>query len=573
MLSSKRHAIVTVVAVGMFAVLLASASSLQATVYVVDAGHPKAGDANAGSEAAPWQTIGRAVKAAKAGDTVYVMAGDYAERITLTSSGVEGKPLVFHALPQGEVTMRGFDLAGQSFVRIQGFKIISDKPSDRTPGIVVGKGGTDVEILANRFDNMYMGLSGNGANVRVAYNKFYKTQYGLLCGSESEKWVIECNDLERQFQHRRGDCDYSRMWGKHHAVRYNHYHGTKRAEIGKAHLDCVQSFNVKKDRPSVFLHHLTFERNVCTSFSQAFMMSTSTPGTHHTMTFRHNIFHTGGAWGLCLKKLPDMVAEQNTFAIIKWYGFGHAGGERGRAVNNAFFRINTPYTTGPGFVGKGNMAGECKNPPKDAPKKECLIADPKFVDPEKGNFRLSAGSPAIDAGADGKDIGGLEYPNVYYVDPRHPGASDEHFGYAGRPFKTLTKAMAVAKDAETVILRGGVYREVIVMRIPGVTVRALEGEQAVVCTSDVVTGWVRRGDSWQAPLPEKPTRLLRDGVPLNAFTYDPSAKTITVRGFDPRIHVVETVVRAKSVDHGDRKEPRVFKGVTFAETGVREGRR
>jgi hypothetical protein len=363
------------------------------------------------------------------------------------------------------------------------------------------------------------------------------------------------------------------MWGKNHVVRYNNYHGTKRSEIGKAHLDCVQSFNVKKDRPSVFLHHLTFERNVCTSFSQAFMMSTRTPGTHHTMTFRHNIFHTGDAWGVCLSKLPNMVAEQNTFAIIKWYGFGNRAGENGRAVNNAFFRINTPYTTGPGFVGKGNMAYECKNPPKGAPKEECLIADPMFADPEKGNFRLTAGSPAIDAGAEGKDIGGLEYPNVYYVDPRHPGASDNHFGYAGRPFKTITRAMAVAKDTETVILRDGVHREVIVIRAPGVTVRALKGEQAVVCKSDVVTGWVRSGSSWQAPLPQKPKRLLRDGMPLNEFTYDQSTRTITVRGFDPRIHVIETVVRAKPVDHGDRREPLVFRGVKFAETGVRKGQR
>ena len=561
---------IRVVAVGaMLATVFLVARPLSAGVYVVDSGHPKASDDNAGSEAAPWRTLGRAAKAAKAGDTVYVMAGDYAERITLTSSGTRGKPLVFRALPHGEVTMRGFDLAGQSFVRVQGFKIVRDKPSDRTPGVEVGTGGTDVEILDNRIENMYMGLSGGGSNVRVAYNKFYKTQFGLLCSSTSERWLIESNDLERQFQHRRGDCDYSRMWGKHHVVRTNHYHGTKRSEIGKAHLDCVQSFNVKKDRPSVFLHHLTFERNVCTSFSQAFMMSTSTPGTHHTMTFRRNIFYTGGAWGLCLSKLPNMVAEQNTFAIIKWYGFGNRAGENGRAVNNAFFRINTPYTTGPGFVGKGNMAYECKNPPKNAPKEECLVADPKFVDPEKGNFRLTAGSPAIDAGAGGKDIGALAYPNIYYVDPRHPGASDDHFGYAGRPFKTIAKAMSVATGAETVILRGGVYREMIVMRDFGVTIRTPEGERAIVCTSDVVTGWVRSGSSWQAPLPQKPRRLLRDGLPLNAFTYDPGAKTITVRGFDPRIHLIETVVRTRPVDFGDHKEPLVFVGVRFAETGVR----
>jgi hypothetical protein len=534
-------------------VLLAVATTLQAAVIVVNTENPAASDETGdGSEARPFKSIQKGAKAAKAGDTVYVMAGDYAERITLAASGAEGKPLVFHALPHGEVTMRGFDLTGQSFVRIQGFKVISDKPSDRTPGIAVGGGGTGIEILDNRFENMYMGLSGGGSNVRVAYNKFYKTQFCMVCGSTSEKWLIESNDFERQFQHRGGDCDYARMWGKHHMVRTNHYHGTKRSEIGKAHLDCIQSFNVKKNSQSMFLHHLTFERNVCTSFSQAFMLSTSTPGTHHTMTFRHNVFHAGDAWGLYLDKLPDMAVEQNTFAIIKWYGFGKAGNQRGRVVNNLFFRICIPYTSGPGIVGKGNMTSECENPPKGASKDEYVVADPKFADPEKGNFRLTAGSPAIDAGVDGKDIGGLEYPNVYYVDPRHPGASDDHFGYAGRPFRTIGKALAVAVKGETILLHGGTYRESITAApsASGVTIRPVKDQTPVIVSgADRIVGWKREGNTWSAPLAARPATVVRDGAAWTDCTYNADAKRLTLTGGgDPRLHTFEAVVREHAID-------------------------
>jgi hypothetical protein len=63
------------------------------------------------------------------------------------------------------------------------------------------------------------------------------------------------------------------------------------------------------------------------------------------------------------------------------------------------------------------------------------------------------------AGTGGMSIGALGYPNVYSVDPRHPAASDEGFGYPGRPYKTVKAALDAAVTGETVILRGGVYRE------------------------------------------------------------------------------------------------------------------
>ena len=49
-------------------------------------------------------------------------------------------------------------------------------------------------------------------------------------------------------------------------------------------------------------------------------------------------------------------------------------------------------------------------------------------------------------GKGGATIGALEYPNVYYVDPRHPAAADEPaWGYPAVPLATLAKAMEVAQ--------------------------------------------------------------------------------------------------------------------------------
>src|SRR6202034_4604965 len=102
--------------------------------------------------------------------------------------------------------------------------------------------------------------------------------------------------------------------------------------------------------------------------------------------------------------------------------------------------------------------------------------DPLFVDPEQRNFRLRNGSPAAGAGKGGVTIGALEYPNVYYVDPRHPAAADEPaWGYPAVPLATLEKACQIAQPEQTIVLRNGVYREFLAPKNDVVTFRAMNG--------------------------------------------------------------------------------------------------
>jgi hypothetical protein len=149
---------------------------------------------------------------------------------------------------------------------------------------------------------------------------------------------------------------------------------------------------------------------------------------------------------------------------------------------------------------------------------------------------------------------------VYYVDPRHPAATDEPaWGYPGVPMASLAKALEMAESGETVVLRGGVYRETLKPRNDGVVVRAMKGEIVVMSGADVVDGWQRtaRG-SWTAPLADEPKKLLRDGQPWTEFTYDKTAKRIVINpGGDPRLHLFETVVRKKAIDLAGKKDVRV----------------
>ena len=165
-------------------------------------------------------------------------------------------------------------------------------------------------------------------------------------------------------------------------------------------------------------------------------------------------------------------------------------------------------------------------------------------------------------------IGALEYPNVYYVDPRHPAAADEPaWGYPGVPLATLAKAMEVAQAGETVVLRGGVYRETLKPGSDGVTVRAMKGEKVTISGADAIEGWQRAADgSWSAPLAAEPKKVLRDGQPWTEFTHDKAAGRIMVKtGGDPRLHVFETVVREQGIDLAGKKDVQVD-GITVVNT-------
>jgi hypothetical protein len=46
-----------------------------------------------------------------------------------------------------------------------------------------------------------------------------------------------------------------------------------------------------------------------------------------------------------------------------------------------------------------------------------------------------------------------------------------------------------------------------------------------------------------------PQQILRDGRPWTEFSYDKAARRIMIRtGGDPRLHVLETVVRKQGID-------------------------
>ena len=103
---------------------------------------------------------------------------------------------------------------------------------------------------------------------------------------------------------------------------------------------------------------------------------------------------------------------------------------------------------------------------------------------------LSAGSLPVGAAQYGVPAGAV------FVSP---GGSDAASGTASSPLRTVARAVAVAPNGATVVLRGGSYHEMI--SIPAgkaLTVQASPGEAVWFDGSTPVTNWVGDGAGWRA---------------------------------------------------------------------------
>jgi hypothetical protein len=469
---------------------------------------------------------------------------------------------------------------------VEGFEITADPPAT-----AVQLHASHCEVLDNYIHDMMVGVAGTVgqpsadgntrdysavAHNRIAYNKVYHSEYGFILGGED--WLVENNEVNRLFMYapgsRNDDCDYSRFFGKGCLERGNYYHGSTRSEIKTAHVDCLQTFTNNGE----IAMDLLFEDNTCFDFHQMCMVESAPHlGSVRGWTFRRNIVSPNapamrGGWGPDIIQTLDVTIENCTISTVNWAAIGLRGKESTgglirnnilceaeRAVDdrqdftaaNPVIEYNLTFKTAP-LEGGSNLNGQ----------------DPLFVDARNRDFRLQKGSPAIGAGQGGVTLGALEYPNVYYVDPRHPAAADEPaWGYPAVPLASLTRACAIAQPGETIVLRGGVYREVLAPKNDGVTVRAMKGEPVTLSGADLIEGWQREADgSWSAPLAAEPKEILRDGEPWTGFSYGTASRRIMVKtGGDPRLHVFETVVREQAIALAGKQAVKV-EGIRVVDT-------
>jgi len=104
-----------------------SEPSYGATYYV----SPSGSDSSPGTEAQPWQTIQKAEDTLVAGDTVYIRAGTYNERVVPQNSGSAGNYITYSAYPGETVIIDGTGITegndgvvvSQSYIKLEGLEV------------------------------------------------------------------------------------------------------------------------------------------------------------------------------------------------------------------------------------------------------------------------------------------------------------------------------------------------------------------------------------------------------------------------------------------------------------------
>ena len=115
----------------------------------------------------------------------------------------------------------------------------------------------------------------------------------------------------------------------------------------------------------------------------------------------------------------------------------------------------------------------------------------------------------------------------FIVDQRSPAASDSNAGTSNAPLKTIGKAVSMVQPGDTVLIKAGVYREVVELKTSGtegkpITLKAAPGERVVVSGAEPITGWhkatkgeVRNNPNWQnirvAQVKWKPNAIFVNG--------------------------------------------------------------
>jgi len=394
-------------------------SPLWAAEYVVSS----SGDnGNAGNLNAPWRTIQYAANKVKAGDRVTVKSGTYNEVVKVSHSGKKDSLIVFVSEQLRKAKVQGFVLKGD-YIQVEGFEITHDKP--KAIGIDAGQASflesvKDTASKGCRMINNYIhDVDGrsiySGTHALVKGNLLQRVGNGIFANSHS---LVEDNEIDTllvKMVEKKGKivargAKYAFFSGEHIHFRGNYFHGTDPTMLTKGLGTCFfGSWDAWKYGPS---KHILIENNRCFNATHASEPSGTAHKQSSHITYRNNLFFNTAHVGALPMEWSNIKILNNTFINCGAYPvwFQKERETEGSVVKNNLFtyykykpiahapesgiRIDSHLKGRPDIA--NNMYWKCRNRKYVSSD---FTAEPIFVDPDNGDFRLKAGSPGIDVGA------------------------------------------------------------------------------------------------------------------------------------------------------------------------------
>jgi hypothetical protein len=382
-----------------------------------------------------YTTLQSAANAAQPGDTVVVAEGSYPEAVVITTSGTETDPIIFRAEPARKAALKSFEIKAD-YITIEGFDISTDvKNGWHGFGISCGQAHlennparTGCRILNNYIHDMEGTAVFSGENALVKDNLMKNVTRGVFANSGTLVENNEVDTLVPVLEEKGGTLkpkktQYNFFCGDNITFRGNYLHGAPEKYLKEGMGVCFfASWDDWLFGPS---HNILIENNRGFNATHASEPTADSLKQSSHITYRGNLFVNTVFVGIFPRNWTHITVENNTLincgAYPIWFTRKRmtedsvvrnnliAYIDRERVVKQYGWKAPQDGVVAPTYVDPtatlkvcdNNMIWGCKNR-KYGPND--FTAEPQFVDPENGDYRLKPGSPGIDAGATIEEI-------------------------------------------------------------------------------------------------------------------------------------------------------------------------
>jgi len=378
-------------------------------------------DSNPGNENLPWKTLAKAAATAQAGDIVWVRSGTYKAQLLPKNSGTKAHPLVFAAYPDEKVVLEG-----------KGLKISNVDPGPPFKGVVHVHQKNHVWIVGftvqNTSDIGIMGYETDG--LVVMDNYVTNSASSGIAVWKSTHVLVDGNEINKANTSTKGQENISLGESVNgFEVRYNHVHDS----AGKSHGG--EGINIKDGSSNGSVHH----NHVHDIPHKLCMYIDAWDTLSQNIEVHHNVLHDCNPHGLGITaerggRLKNINVYNNVMYRNKitgvHVGLGYkADTDNVQIYNNSFYKNGLNNDFGASVLVKNKKAKNIKifNNACDSTTAQVsvlekggtvtiknnlyareqdnfngeengnpyFVGDPMWINPDKADFRLKAGSPAI----------------------------------------------------------------------------------------------------------------------------------------------------------------------------------